>query len=189
MGDFPGDIRPGLQCDGWVALRVRGEGVTREETSMSAVTREEMSERASEGRAGEARSPVAIASGCALRGRPGARGCRGDARSHRCPRRRRWVTRSACYMYTWQWPGSRWPGSWGSPVRECSTCFGVIWPGTAGWQAAAEVGWVCSCLTLATGSLWRHEAWGNLVDVGPAAGVVVRAVVVLRGLPNGPFGD
>ena len=28
-------------------------------------------------------------------------------------------------------------------------------------QAAAEVGWVCACLTLATGSLWAHEAWGT----------------------------
>lgn len=27
-------------------------------------------------------------------------------------------------------------------------------------QAAAEVGWVCSSLTLATGSLWAHAAWG-----------------------------
>jgi heme exporter protein C len=28
-------------------------------------------------------------------------------------------------------------------------------------QAAAEVGWLCSCLTLATGSLWAHSAWGT----------------------------
>ena len=28
-------------------------------------------------------------------------------------------------------------------------------------QAAAEVGWVCSTLTLATGSLWAHEAWNT----------------------------
>jgi heme exporter protein C len=27
-------------------------------------------------------------------------------------------------------------------------------------QAAAEVGWLCSTLTLATGSLWAREAWG-----------------------------
>jgi heme exporter protein C len=27
-------------------------------------------------------------------------------------------------------------------------------------QAAAEVGWLCSGLTLLTGSLWAHEAWG-----------------------------
>ncbi|GAG12723.1 unnamed protein product, partial [marine sediment metagenome] len=28
-------------------------------------------------------------------------------------------------------------------------------------QAAAEVGWLSSSLTLATGSLWAHEAWGT----------------------------
>ena len=28
-------------------------------------------------------------------------------------------------------------------------------------QAAAEVGWVASSLTLVTGSLWAHQAWGN----------------------------
>jgi heme exporter protein C len=28
-------------------------------------------------------------------------------------------------------------------------------------QSAAEVGWVCSGLTLATGSFWAHEAWGT----------------------------
>jgi heme exporter protein C len=28
-------------------------------------------------------------------------------------------------------------------------------------QAAAEVGWLCSCLTLTTGSLWAHSAWGT----------------------------
>jgi heme exporter protein C len=28
-------------------------------------------------------------------------------------------------------------------------------------QAAAEVGWVCASLTLATGSLWAHEAWNT----------------------------
>lgn len=27
-------------------------------------------------------------------------------------------------------------------------------------QAAAEVGWLCSTLTLATGSLWARQAWG-----------------------------
>jgi heme exporter protein C len=27
--------------------------------------------------------------------------------------------------------------------------------------AAAEVGWLCSCLTLVTGSLWAHAAWGT----------------------------
>jgi heme exporter protein C len=34
-----------------------------------------------------------------------------------------------------------------------------------GWdrwaQATAEVGWLCSCLTLMTGSLWAHAAWGT----------------------------
>jgi heme exporter protein C len=28
-------------------------------------------------------------------------------------------------------------------------------------QAAAEVGWLCSTLTLVTGSAWAHEAWGT----------------------------
>ena len=28
-------------------------------------------------------------------------------------------------------------------------------------QAVAETGWVCSCLTLLTGSLWAHAAWGT----------------------------
>ena len=28
-------------------------------------------------------------------------------------------------------------------------------------QAAAEVGWLCSGLTLLTGSLWAHSAWGT----------------------------
>jgi heme exporter protein C len=28
-------------------------------------------------------------------------------------------------------------------------------------QAAAEVGWICATLTLVTGSIWAHEAWGT----------------------------
>ena len=28
-------------------------------------------------------------------------------------------------------------------------------------QAAAELGWLCACLTLMTGSLWAHSAWGT----------------------------
>jgi heme exporter protein C len=28
-------------------------------------------------------------------------------------------------------------------------------------QAVAEIGWLCSCLTLVTGSLWAHAAWGT----------------------------
>jgi heme exporter protein C len=28
-------------------------------------------------------------------------------------------------------------------------------------QAAGEVGWLCTTLTLMTGSLWAHEAWGT----------------------------
>ena len=28
-------------------------------------------------------------------------------------------------------------------------------------QAAGEVGWLCTTLTLATGSAWAHEAWGT----------------------------
>ncbi len=34
-----------------------------------------------------------------------------------------------------------------------------------GWdrwaQAVAELGWLCACLTLTTGSLWAHSAWGT----------------------------
>ena len=33
----------------------------------------------------------------------------------------------------------------------------LIWDTWAG--AAAELGWLCSSLTLATGSLWAHAAW------------------------------
>jgi heme exporter protein C len=29
------------------------------------------------------------------------------------------------------------------------------------FQAAGELGWICCGLTLATGSLWAHEAWGT----------------------------
>ncbi len=28
-------------------------------------------------------------------------------------------------------------------------------------HAANEIGWLCSCLTLLTGSLWAHSAWGT----------------------------
>jgi heme exporter protein C len=35
----------------------------------------------------------------------------------------------------------------------------IAWDDLA--QAAAEVGWVCATLTLATGSLWAHEAWNT----------------------------
>ena len=28
-------------------------------------------------------------------------------------------------------------------------------------QASAELGWLCACLTLVTGSLWAHAAWGT----------------------------
>jgi heme exporter protein C len=28
-------------------------------------------------------------------------------------------------------------------------------------QASAELGWLCTTLTLATGSLWAHEAWNT----------------------------
>ena len=28
-------------------------------------------------------------------------------------------------------------------------------------QAAAEIGWLCTTLTLVTGSIWAHEAWGT----------------------------
>jgi heme exporter protein C len=28
-------------------------------------------------------------------------------------------------------------------------------------QATAELGWLCACMTLMTGSLWAHSAWGT----------------------------
>jgi len=34
----------------------------------------------------------------------------------------------------------------------------LVWDHAA--RAAAEVGWLCSSLTLVTGSLWAHDAWG-----------------------------
>lgn len=42
---------------------------------------------------------------------------------------------------------------------------GYLWTRTMQWdswaQAAAEIGWLCSLLTLITGSLWAHEAWNT----------------------------
>jgi heme exporter protein C len=35
----------------------------------------------------------------------------------------------------------------------------LVWDHWA--QAAAEVGWLCTTLTLVTGSLWAHEAWNT----------------------------
>jgi heme exporter protein C len=35
----------------------------------------------------------------------------------------------------------------------------LVWDHAA--QAAAETGWLCTTLTLATGSLWAHEAWNT----------------------------
>ena len=34
-------------------------------------------------------------------------------------------------------------------------------------QAAGEAGWLCSTLTLATGSIWAHEAWGTWWEWDP----------------------
>ncbi len=43
--------------------------------------------------------------------------------------------------------------------------IGYLWKRELTWdgwaQAAAEVGWLCSLLTLITGSLWAHEAWNT----------------------------
>ena len=40
-----------------------------------------------------------------------------------------------------------------------------LWTRNLAWdrwsQAAAELGWLCSGLTLVTGSLWAHAAWGT----------------------------
>lgn len=42
---------------------------------------------------------------------------------------------------------------------------GHLWRRGSNWdhwsQAAGEIGWLCSTLTLATGSLWAREAWGT----------------------------
>ncbi len=35
------------------------------------------------------------------------------------------------------------------------------------FQAAAESGWLCTSLTLVTGSLWAHEAWGTWWEWDP----------------------
>lgn len=35
------------------------------------------------------------------------------------------------------------------------------------FQAAGELGWLCSGLTLVTGSLWAHEAWGTWWEWDP----------------------
>lgn len=35
------------------------------------------------------------------------------------------------------------------------------------FQAAGELGWLCCGLTLATGSLWAHEAWGTWWEWDP----------------------
>ncbi len=35
------------------------------------------------------------------------------------------------------------------------------------FQAAGEVGWLCTSLTLVTGSLWAHEAWGTWWEWDP----------------------
>ncbi len=34
-------------------------------------------------------------------------------------------------------------------------------------QAAGELGWLCSTLTLASGSIWAHEAWGTWWEWDP----------------------
>ena len=34
-------------------------------------------------------------------------------------------------------------------------------------QAVGEAGWLCSTLTLATGSIWAHEAWGTWWEWDP----------------------
>ena len=35
------------------------------------------------------------------------------------------------------------------------------------FQAAGEAGWLCTTLTLVTGSLWAHEAWGTWWEWDP----------------------
>ena len=38
-------------------------------------------------------------------------------------------------------------------------CRNLLWDHW--FQAAGEAGWLCTSLTLVTGSLWAHEAWGT----------------------------
>ncbi len=44
-------------------------------------------------------------------------------------------------------------------------CRNLAWD--HGFQAAGEAGWICSTLTLVTGSLWAHEAWGTWWEWDP----------------------
>lgn len=50
-------------------------------------------------------------------------------------------------------------------VTMGSTAAMYLWRRDATWdrwsQASAELGWLCASLTLATGSLWAHEAWNT----------------------------
>ena len=48
-------------------------------------------------------------------------------------------------------------------------------------QAAAELGWLCCGLTLATGSLWAHAAWGTWWTWDPAAHLDLHPVDDLSG--------
>lgn len=57
-----------------------------------------------------------------------------------------------------------WCGLAGSLAMGCCGAMFLVRRGLA-WdfwsQAAGEVGWLCTTLTLITGSAWAHEAWGT----------------------------
>ena len=61
---------------------------------------------------------------------------------------------------TWPSPGLVWSassaGQGGAALSGAArACVGSVGPGVA------EVGWLCAGLTLVTGSLWAHAAWGT----------------------------
>jgi heme exporter protein C len=60
-------------------------------------------------------------------------------------------------------------------------------------QAAAEVGWLCSTLTLLTGSAWAHEAWGTWWTWDPRLTsslilwIIYSGIILVRGSIEDPY--
>ncbi len=63
-----------------------------------------------------------------------------------------------------------WLGLLGFVVMAASGVT-YLWQRNLFWdhwfQAAGELGWLCASLTLVTGSLWAHEAWGTWWEWDP----------------------
>jgi heme exporter protein C len=59
-------------------------------------------------------------------------------------------------------------------------------------QAAVEVGWLCTTLTLVTGSVWAHEAWGTWWTWDPrltsslVLWIIYAGIVLVRGSIEDP---